>query len=138
MIRRRRKMPLTLVEVVVALAILALSLVPFLSLANAAQMRMAKAREKWIRFHMLSQAAEFLMLQGMEDPELPGPDFFDYPGYKIMCEYKTVEDLPEDLTGLIGQAELQCCIIELVDTNTGEVVDSLYIDRINYDEINEE
>ena len=132
-----RKHPMTLVEVVVSLAILALSLLPFLSLANASQQRILKAREKWVHFHMLSQAAEYLMLQEMEDPELPNEDFFDYPGYKIECNYEVVEDLPEELTELGGQAQLQCCTINLINAHTEEVVDSLKIDRINYDEITE-
>ena len=48
-----------------------------------------------------------------------------------------VEDLPEELTELGGQAQLQCCTINLINAHTEEVVDSLKIDRINYDEITE-
>ncbi len=134
----RRRAPFTLVEVLAAMAVLSLSLTPFLTLANTAQLRLLKAQEKWRRFHMLSQAAEYMMLQGMDDPELPGPDVFDYPGYKIVCEYKDATDVPEDLNDLVGQARLRCCVIELVDTASGETVDSLRIERIDYDEVNDE
>ena len=136
--RRLRRHAFTLIEVVVAMGILSLGVVSLLSVAGAAQTRIGKARDKWIRFHMLSQAVEFMMLQGFEDPELPGPDFFDYPNYQVQCEYEVVEDLPEELKNLSGQAVLKCAKISLIDLRTGETVDSVRIDRIDYDEVNDE
>ena len=116
-----KKHRFTLVEVVVALAILGITLVSLLTLAGAAQQRLGKARDRWRNFHMLSQGAEYFMLFTSEEP--PGIDlaFFD------------VEDLPEELTGLVGQPPLRCCVVELVRNADGEVLDTLKIDRINYD-----
>lgn len=135
---KRLRRTFTLIEVVVAMGILSLGLVSLLSVTSAAQARIGKARDKWVRFHILSQAVEYLMLQDFEDPELPGPDFFDYPDYRVECEYETVEDLPEELMGLSGQAVLKCAVIELIDLRSGDVVDTVRIDRIDYDEVVDE
>lgn len=134
---KRRRNIFTLVEVVAAMAILTLGLAGFFSMSFMAQKRLLKAQMKWERFHMLSEAAEYMLLQGMEDPELPSEEFWDYPGYKIVCSYEDVEDLPEEFSGLSGQAVLKCMVLELVDTATEEVVDTLRIDRIDYDDTNE-
>lgn len=62
-----RKACFTLIEVVVALAILGLSITGLLTLLTTSQRRMAKSYEKWERMHMLAQGAEYFMLRG-EDP----------------------------------------------------------------------
>ena len=134
---KRRRNIFTLVEVVAAMAILTLGLAGFFSMSFMAQKRLLKAQMKWERFHMLSEAAEYMLLQGTEDPELPSEEFWDYPGYKIVCSYEDVEDLPEEFSGLSGQAVLKCMVLELVDTATEEVVDTLRIDRIDYDDTSE-
>ena len=51
----------TLIEVVVALAILSLSLAGLLQLSIGANSRLANAVEKWEAEHMLAQAAEYLV-----------------------------------------------------------------------------
>ena len=127
----------TLVEVVAAMAILTLGLASFFSMSFLAQKRLMKAQEKWERLHMLSEGAEYMLLQGFEDPELPGEEFWNYPGYRLSCSYEDVEDLPEEFTGLAGQARLKCMVLELIDTSTDQAVDSLRIDRIDYDDTNE-
>jgi len=127
----------TLVEVVAAMAILTLGLASFFSMSFLAQKRLMKAQEKWERLHMLSEGAEYMLLQGFEDPELPGEEFWNYPGYRLSCSYEDVEDLPEEFTDLSGQARLKCMVLELIDTSTDQVVDSLRIDRIDYDDTNE-
>lgn len=71
----RRKNSFTLVEVVTALAILSLGVVSYLTLANMAQRRLIKARERWTNFHMLSQGVEYFMLQNSEDPDPPDLEF---------------------------------------------------------------
>lgn len=135
----RRKNSFTLVEVVTALAILSLGVVSYLTLANMAQRRLIKARERWTNFHMLSQGVEYFMLQNSEDPDPPDLEFFDYPGYMVQCRYEELgeelgEELPEELTSVTPtQAELRACVIELVRVADGSVVDSVTIDRIQYD-----
>lgn len=122
----------TLVEVIVALGILALSLVALLSLANASQQRLNKARDTWMQMHMLSQGAEYYLLHNTEEPEHIGLDFFDYRGYDVKCRYDDAQGVPDDFTDITGQEPLRCCIIELIRTVDGQVVDSLYIDRVKY------
>lgn len=131
----RRKNSFTLVEVVTALAILSLGVVSYLTLANMAQRRLIKARERWTNFHVLSQGVEYFMLQNSEDPDPPDLEFFDYPGYMVQCRYEELgEELPEELTSVTPtQAELRACVIELVRVADGSVVDSVTIDRIQYD-----
>lgn len=134
----RRSNLFTLVEVVAAMAILTLGLASFFSMSFMAQKRLLKAQQKWEHFHMLSEAAEYMLLQEAEDPDLPTEEFWDYPGYKIVCSHEDVEDLPEEFTGISGQAVLKCMVLELVDTSTEQVVDTLRIDRIDYDDTNED
>ena len=72
----------TLIEVVVALAILTLSLAGLLQLLSQSQLRIADAEERWMDMHKLIQATEYLLLAG--DPEeLAVPeDFFLLPDGK--------------------------------------------------------
>lgn len=135
---RRRVSPFTLLEVVIAVAILAAGVVSYLSLAGAAQRRLEKARTRWRHFHMLSQAAEYYLMLGFDDPEPPGADVFDYPGYKVICTFEEPEGIPDEFTGLGGQARLKRCVLELVRTADGATVERLDIDRIDYDDTTSE
>ena len=124
----------TLIEVVVALAVLALGVVSYLTLANSAQRRLFRAKEKWTNFHMLSQGVEYYMLQTSDDPEPPGAEFFDYPGYRVTCRYEDAEGLEDDFLNVAeNQAQLRACVIELIRESDGQVVDSVTIDRIDYE-----
>ena len=122
----------TLVEVVVALAILGLSLSGLLSLAMNAQLKVARSVEKWENTHKLIQAAEYLML--MDDESLSVPEeFFPYEGYTVQTSVDDAEDLPEDFTDIEDAAPLKCITIEIVNTRTNKVVDRMKMDRINFD-----
>ena len=123
----------TLIEVIIALAILGLSLVALLTLANSSQQRLFRARERWNTAHMLTQAAEYYLLQASEDPEAITRQIFDYPDFAVNCRYDDAEDVPEDFTGIAGQPALRCCIIELVRAIDRQPVETLKIDRIIYD-----
>ncbi|MBQ7693702.1 MAG: prepilin-type N-terminal cleavage/methylation domain-containing protein [Lentisphaeria bacterium] len=125
----------TLVEVVVALAILGLSLSGLLSLAMNAQLKVARSVEKWDNTHKLIQAAEYLML--MDDESLSVPEeFFPYEGYTVQASVDDAEDLPEDFTGIEEAAPLKCITIEIVRTTDNKVVDRIKMDRINFDSEN--
>ena len=126
----RRKNSFTLVEVVTALAILSLGVVSYLTLANMAQRRLIKARERWTNFHMLSQGVEYFMLQN-EDPGGIPEQFFPYPGYQAVAYYEDAEGLPEEFNNLEGQLPLKQLVIEL--RKEGKVLDKLVIDRISYE-----
>lgn len=123
----------TLIEVVVAMAVLGLALVGFFAMSNSAVQRIDKAYSHWERMHLLSQAAEYYLLFADEEPPYPPPEIFDSARYELEMRYEDVEDLPEDLVDLEKQAPLRTLVIELVDVNTRDVVDSLRIDRIYYE-----
>ena len=125
----------TLVEVVVALAILGLSLSGLLTLAMNAQLKVARSVEKWDNTHKLIQAAEYLML--MDDESLSVPEeFFPYENYTVQASVDDAEDLPEDFTGIEDAAPLKCITIEIVRTTDNKVVDRIRMDRINFDSEN--
>ncbi len=129
------KKAFTLVEVVVALAILGLSLSGLLTLAMNAQLKVARSVEKWDNTHKLIQAAEYLML--MDDESLSVPEeFFPYEGYSVQASVDDAEDLPEDFTGIEEAAPLKCITIEIVRTTDNKVVDRIKMDRINFDSEN--
>ena len=129
------KKAFTLVEVVVALAILGLSLSGLLTLAMNAQLKVARSVEKWDNTHKLIQAAEYLML--MDDESLSVPEeFFPYEGYTVQASVDDAEDLPEDFTGIEEAAPLKCITIEIVRTTDNKVVDRIKMDRINFDSEN--
>ena len=120
----------TLLEVVVSLAILAIGLAGFLQLMMGSQKRIARSVDRWTRMHMLTQAAEYFMLQN-EDPGGIPEQFFPYPGYQAVAYYEEAEGLPEEFNNLEGQLPLKQLVIEL--RKEGKVLDKLVIDRISYE-----
>lgn len=128
-----KKRYFTLIEIVVALGILALSLGGLLQLLVNSQLRIARSLEKWQELHIITQAAEYLMLHDEETTAVP-PDYFPYPDYEIVCEYEDAENLPEDYSNLTGQIPLKKCKIELVRLRDQKKVETLVIDRFGYGE----
>ena len=84
----------TLVEVVVALAILSISIAGFLQLLTAAQNRIIKVNDSWMKTHMLIQAAEYYMLMKQEEPPPINETFFPYDDYRVDVTYEEIENLP--------------------------------------------
>ena len=123
----------TLIEIVVALGILAISMGGLLQLAISSQLKISRAAEKWQEMHMLTQAAEYLLLHDEETVEIPA-EFFPYPEYEINCTYDEAEGLPEELENLTGQVPLKKCKIELIRSSDHKTVDSIIIDRFSYAE----
>ena len=123
----------TLIEVVVALALLSVSLAGLLQLSINSQQKLITADDKWRHEHMLAQAAEYLMLVDEENASVPD-EFFPYPGYSVEVEIDDAEDLPEEYNELVGQLPLKCWNISIVRQSDAESVASVKIDRINYDE----
>ena len=122
----------TLVEVVVALAILGLSLSGLLSLAMNAQVKVARSVEKWENTHKLIQAVEYIMLFDDDNLSVPN-DFFPYDGYMIQCSVDDADGLPEEFTEIDDAAPLKCITVELLRTSDNKVVDRVQIDRINFE-----
>ena len=90
-----KKSAFTLIEVVVALGILAVGLGGMLQLAISAQLRMGNAMEKWQEVHAVTQAAEYLMLMDEETTEIP-EEFFNYEGYTVNAYTDDADELPHD------------------------------------------
>ena len=137
---RNKHFRFTLIEIVVALALLTMSVTGLLQLAMQSQLRLARGIEKWHRTHMLLEGAEYLLLQRSEK-ELTVPDeFFEYSDYQINAEVEELDDteLPEELIGLEGQLPLRTLKVELVSVASQEVLESIYIDRISFEEGEEE
>ena len=123
----------TLIEVVVALAILSISLAGLLQLSITANSKNADSVEKWESEHMLAQAAEYLMLQNEDGAEVP-EEFFPYPGYSVEVVCGDPEGLPEDYCDLEGQLPLKRWNIAIVRNSDGEKTAEVNIDRIDYDD----
>jgi len=116
----------TLIEVIVAMAILALAVVGILSYSVQASNRMAKADLKWQKEHMLSQAVEFYLLSGPN--ESITDEFFPYPDYSAVCEV-TEPELPDEVEDEIGTWKLVTLKIS-IKNNKGEIIDSVSVDTI--------
>lgn len=124
----------TLVEVIVAMAVMALALTAFFALSQSAVNRVDKAYNSWERMHLLSQAAEYCLLFASEEvPDMP-PEVFESTVYDIEIRYEEAENLPEELNGLENQAPLRTLVLDLVDSRTREIKDTLRIDRIDFDQ----
>lgn len=133
--RNRFKRPFTLLEVVVAMAILAMSLAVTLQLLFSARGRIAKTADQWAQTHMLMEGAEYLLLHGDGVTEVPN-EFFAYDGYRIMSVWEDMDmdDIHTEYQNIAGQLELKACKIMLVRLSDGETVDQITVDRMVYNE----
>ena len=127
----------TLIEVVVALAILSISIAGLLQLLTAAQNRIIKAHDSWMRTHMLMQAAEYYMLMKQEEPPAMTDTFFPYDDYRVEVTYEDIDNLPEEYTGLTNQKQLRAMVLSLKRQNDGQEADKIIIDRIDYENASE-
>lgn len=123
----------TLIEVVVAMAILSISIAGLLQLLTAAQNRIIRVDGHWMRTHMLIQAAEYYMLMKQEDPPAITDTFFPYDDYRVDVTWEEIEGLPEEYTGLTGQKQLRAMVLSLVRRQDGHEVDRIIIDRLDYE-----
>ena len=123
----------TLIEVVVALAILSISLAGLLQLSIGSSRKVAEALNKWESEHMLAQVAEYVMLHNEEGESVP-EEFFPYPGYTAEVVCGDPEGLPEDYSDLEGQLPLKRWTIAVIRNSDGKRMAEVNIDRIDYDE----
>ncbi|HBM15328.1 MAG TPA: hypothetical protein DD381_03140 [Lentisphaeria bacterium] len=80
--RKQKIKHFTLIEVVVALAILTGGIMGSMAIVSMSKNRMDKAYDSFFAQHMLSQAAEYYLLCGNKPIT---PDFFSYSGYSAYC-----------------------------------------------------
>ena len=123
----------SLIEVIVAMAVLALALTAFFALSQAAVNRVDKAYKLWEQTHLLSQAAEYCLLFADEEPPDMPPEVFESSRYDIEISYEDAENLPEELNNLVNQAPLRTLHLDLVDSNSRQIIDSWQIDRIDWE-----
>ena len=127
----------TLIEVIIAIGILAISLASLFQIIATSRARIAKAEEEWRNMHMLTQAAEYVLLHISEVDSIDR-DFFPWRDYQVNISYDEVidEQIDEDYMSINGQLPLELCTIELYNLkSTGkESVGTLEIERIIYED----
>ena len=128
----------TLIEVIIAIGILAISLASLFQLIASSRARIAKADEEWHNMHMLTQAAEYVLLHKADAVDSVDRDFFPWRDYQVNISYDEVvdEQIDEDFMSINGQLPLELCTIELYNLkSTGkESVGTLEIERIIYED----
>ena len=128
----------TLIEVIIAIGILAISLASLFQIIASSRARIAKADEAWHNMHMLTQAAEYVLLHRPDAVDSIDRDFFPYRDYRIDISYAPVEDdqIDDEFSSITDQLPLELCTIELINLkSTGkETVGTLEIERIIYDD----
>ena len=128
----------TLIEVIIAIGILAISLASLFQIIATSRARIAKADEEWHNMHMLTQAAEYVLLHKADAVDSVDRDFFPYRDYQVRIDYEEVLDpqIDDDFKSINGQLPLELCTIELLNLkSTGkESVGILEIERIIYED----
>ena len=127
----------TLIEVIIAIGILAISLASLFQIIATSRARIAKVEEEWRNMHMLTQAAEYVLLHISEVDSIDR-DFFPWRDYQVRIDYEEVIDpqIDEDFMSINGQLPLELCTIELLNMkSTGkETAGILEIERIIYED----
>ena len=127
----------TLIEVIIAIGILAISLASLFQIIATSRARIAKAEEEWRNMHMLTQAAEYVLLHISEVDSIDR-DFFPWRDYQVRIDYEEVIDpqIDEDFMSINGQLPLELCTIELLNMkSTGkETAGILEIERVIYED----
>ena len=128
----------TLIEVIIAIGILAISLASLFQLIASSRARIAKADEEWHNMHMLTQAAEYVLLHRADVVDSVDRDFFPYRDYRVDISYDEVTDeqIDNDFKSITDQLPLDLCTIELISLKSSgkETVGRLEIERIIYDD----
>ena len=136
--RRRGVKEFTLIEVIIAIGILAISLASLFQLIASSRARIAKADEEWHNMHMLTQAAEYVLLHRADVVDSVDRDFFPYRDYRVDISYDEVTDeqIDDDFKSITDQLPLDLCTIELISLKSSgkETVGRLEIERIIYDD----
>ncbi|MFA6103859.1 MAG: hypothetical protein WCV67_11375 [Victivallaceae bacterium] len=121
------KLNFTLVEVAIAIGILALGIGTVMGIIGAAKQRMSRAESQWKCQHALTQAAEYLML-APPDTMVPRT-IFEYPEFNLTTSYSVPESLPENVPANLTGWRLAALHINLTGKD-GRLADSIVIDRM--------
>ena len=129
----------TLIEVIIAIGILAISLASLFQIIASSRARIAKAEESWHTMHMLTQAAEYVLLHRADVVDGIDRDFFPYRDYRVDISYEgevTDEQIDDDFRSIDGQLPLELCVIELFSLKSSgkESLGTLELERIVYED----
>ena len=124
------KSDFTLTEVLVAMAILGISLVMLLNILGGARERIIKAEERWGEEHLITRATEFYLIEGVEAE--PPTDLFP-EGFSTEC---VMEPVPLDTTVQMPEPlELVSFNISLYD-KAGAKVAERELEKVIYRNVN--
>ncbi|MDD3119545.1 MAG: hypothetical protein PHQ27_10220 [Victivallales bacterium] len=118
----------TLIEVVVALAVLMLGLTGLMAMFASSSQRATKAMHKWEISHALDQGCEYFMLRP-DDNNLPEEYRPDNRLWRITCESETPE-LPDGIDSTLGNYTFAARLVKVVDNNNGNVFGSRHLELI--------
>ncbi|MEI6055550.1 MAG: hypothetical protein WCR55_05755 [Lentisphaerota bacterium] len=121
----------TLVEVVIALAILAMGILSAMSIISFSKRRMDRAYDSWYAQHMLAQAAEYYLLCG--EKQIP-PDIFPYRGYNTSCRISDCANIQGVSANAGGNWKLSTYDISVRGPN-GQIISQVKVDKIFKNEI---
>ena len=108
------KRKFTLLEAVIAIAILGMSLAVLFQLLASARKRISQTVDDWNNTHRIMEAAEYVLLHNDQVEQVP-EIFFPYDDCRIYIEWEDINDIHEEYDGsLDGQPELKTCRISLV------------------------
>ena len=120
---RMKRFRFTLLEAVIAVAILGMSLTVLFQLLSSARKRINHTLR-------IIEAAEYVMLHNDQTESIPST-FFPYDDCRIYIDWQDISDIHDEYDGTLdGQPELKTCHISLVRTSDGETLETLAIDRI--------
>lgn len=124
--KKYNKHSFTLLEVILAVAILSIGFIAAMSIAATAADRLMKAVSRWEKQHMLNQATEFFLLAG---PDVAIPqEFFPFDDYSATCQ-ATPAILPEGIEPQVGTWRIVTFRISIFD-DYNEEVDFIELDKI--------
>ncbi len=116
-----KKHNFTLMEIMVAAVILALSVVSTMGVLGNARSTLLRAEQRWAREHLLAQVTELYLLGGANTgfPEGLLPD-----GFYSTCELYQVEDIHEDAQEAINNWILCEYHIQLFDSANVKIAET--------------
>ena len=117
----------TLIETILAIAILALGLVASMSMSSSSKVRIDKAYKHWKAQNMLSQAAEYYLLSGT-DNVIPN-SIFPFDNVQASCTISECEALPKNIDTYSDQWFLATYHIEI--SSNGKILKDIKIDKID-------
>jgi hypothetical protein len=118
----------TFIEVIIAVAIMALSLVAILGVCSNSSARMAKSVRAWNNAHRTVQAAEYFLLAHGAQGSIPS-EFFPYKDSLASFRIEEASSLPEGVETYHGQWKLAVCVIT-VSSLSGGASESLRVEQI--------